>query len=198
LEEREIIRLNIDRFQWMLETELDRPAEPMIEGVMREFESRLSAIQNGKCAPKSTGAIPQRPSSHFNANPIINLGSFLPPQIGQALKATSKAIQDFALSVRLAKWRLISTAPCNQELELRIVEDGKTITLEFPCLKTNAGAWINVDLGAEMKCQAVEWRIWERNKSPQPHHSQVEFSGRQAIVASRSEPTRSQAKTGLE
>lgn len=67
MEEREIIRLNIDRFLWMLETELDRPARPMIEGVMREFESR-SAIQNGKCAPKSTGAISQHSSSHFNAN----------------------------------------------------------------------------------------------------------------------------------
>jgi hypothetical protein len=68
MEEREIISLNIERFQWMLETELDWPARPMIESVMREYENRLTAIQNGKSAPKTTGAIPQHSSSHFNAN----------------------------------------------------------------------------------------------------------------------------------
>jgi hypothetical protein len=51
MEEREIIRLDIERFQWMLETELDWPARPMIESVMREYENRLIAIQNGKSAP---------------------------------------------------------------------------------------------------------------------------------------------------
>ena len=30
---------------------------------------------------------------------------------------------------------------------------------EFPCLRTNEEAWINVDLGSEIKVQPVEWRI---------------------------------------
>lgn len=107
---------------------------------------------------------------------------FLPSNTGYPLKATCKAIQGFALRVRLAKWRLISTAPSNQALELRIVENGKTLTLGFPCLRTNAGAWINVDLGAELKFQPVEWRVWQRAKSPQPHHSRIKLGGRQTIL----------------
>ena len=61
----------------------------------------------------------------------------------------------------LSHWRQISTAPYNQELELRITENGETITLEFPCLRTNEEAWINVDLGSEIKIQPVGWRIWQ-------------------------------------
>lgn len=55
-------------------------------------------------------------------------------------------------------WHPISTAPYNQELELRIIDDGKTLTLEFPCLRTNDEAWINVDLGSQINIQPVEWR----------------------------------------
>jgi hypothetical protein len=111
-----------------------------------------------------------------------NLETHLPPHITHPFAATSKAIKDFALSVRLSKWRLISTAPSNQELELRIVEDGKISVLEFPCLRTNAGTWINVDLGAEIRFQAVEWRIWQRDRAPQPHHSKIKLGGHHAMV----------------
>jgi hypothetical protein len=103
-------------------------------------------------------------------------------QLSRAFEATSKVIQDFVLSLRLAKWRLISTAPYNQELELRVVDGGRTTVLEFPCLRTNADAWINVDLGAEVKLEAVEWRIWRREKASQPHHARIKFGGRQAIL----------------
>jgi hypothetical protein len=124
--------------------------------------------------------IPLKSTPHHGS--VNNLESDLLSQLAYVFNATGKAIQDFVLSQRLAKWRLISTAPSNQELELRIVEDGKSSVLEFPCLRTNADAWINVDLGSEIKFQAVEWRLWRRPKAPQPHHARIKFGGRQAIL----------------
>ena len=47
------------------------------------------------------------------------------------------------------------------------------MTLEFPCLRTNEEAWINVDLGSEIKVRPLEWRIWQGGKSPEPHHSKI-------------------------
>lgn len=82
----------------------------------------------------------------------------------------------------LSQWRLISTAPYNRELELRIT-DGETVTLEFPCLRTNEEAWINVDLGTEIKVQPVEWRIWQGGKSPEPHHSKIRLAARRALTS---------------
>jgi len=43
MDEIEIIRLNIERFQRMLQTELDWPARSMIENILREFENKLAA-----------------------------------------------------------------------------------------------------------------------------------------------------------
>jgi hypothetical protein len=82
----------------------------------------------------------------------------------------------------LSHWHQISTAPYNQELELRITENGETVTLEFPCLRTNEEAWINVDLGSEIKVQPVEWRIWQGRKSPEPHHSKIRLAARRALT----------------
>ena len=76
----------------------------------------------------------------------------------------------------------MSAAPYNQELELRITENGETVTLEFPCLRTNEDAWINVDLGTEIKLQPVEWRIWQGGKSPESHHSKVRLGARRALT----------------
>ena len=58
----------------------------------------------------------------------------------------------------LSDWRPASTAPCNQDLELRVSEDSATTTLPFPCRHTNGGEWINVDLGVPLQIQPVEWR----------------------------------------
>jgi hypothetical protein len=112
---------------------------------------------------------------------LESLESYLPPAIAHAVKVADKAIRDFALHIHLAQWHMISTAPCNQELELHIAESGEISILDFPCLQTNAGVWINVDLGAAIKIQPVEWRVWQRNKSPQPHHSRVKPSDRSAL-----------------
>ena len=81
----------------------------------------------------------------------------------------------------LSHWRQMSSAPYNQELQLRITENGETTTLEFPCLRTNEDAWINVDLGTEIKVQPVEWRIWQGGKSPDPHHSKIRLSAKRAL-----------------
>jgi hypothetical protein len=49
-------------------------------------------------------------------------------------------------------------------------------------LQTNAGAWINVDLGSQIELQAVEWRVWQRKKSPESHHSMFKPSDRSALL----------------
>jgi hypothetical protein len=82
-------------------------------------------------------------------------------------------IRDVISHLHWSGWRPASTAPYNQDLELRIVEDGKAITLPFPCRHTNEGEWINVDLGTTMQIQPVSWRVWRHSKSPHPHHSSI-------------------------
>jgi hypothetical protein len=79
----------------------------------------------------------------------------------------------FALHLRLHPWHPISTAPCNRGVELRVREGTAISTLEFPCQQTNAGDWINCDLGTPIKIQPVEWRAWQRGLSPQPQSPQV-------------------------
>jgi hypothetical protein len=86
-------------------------------------------------------------------------------------KGWIERIQDAVLHLHWSRWRPASTAPYNQDLELQIVEDGKTITLPFPCRHTNEGEWINVDLGTSMQIQPASWRVWPHRKSPRPHHS---------------------------
>ncbi len=93
--------------------------------------------------------------------------------ITHAIRAAYQAVEGLALRVRMARWRLISTVPCNQELELRIVENEKVLALEFPCLQISAGVWINVDLGSEIKIQPIQWRVWQGTKSPQPHRTRI-------------------------
>jgi hypothetical protein len=113
---------------------------------------------------------------------LENLESHLPSSIEHAVKDADKAVHDLVEHVHLSHWHPISTAPCNQELELRISGDGNIVTLNFPCLQTNSGAWINVDLGSQIEFQAVEWRVWQRKKSPDPHHSMIKPSDRSALL----------------
>jgi hypothetical protein len=92
----------------------------------------------------------------------------------------------FALHFRLQPWyskpwHPISTAPCNRVVELRVREGTAISTLEFPCLKTNAGAWINCDLGTAIKVQPVEWRAWQYAHAPLPRCPQVNTRGRLAL-----------------
>jgi len=97
------------------------------------------------------------------------------------IEDANHAIRDFALHIHLHHWHPISTVPCNQDVELRIAEEGMISTLEFPCQLTNAGDWINVDLSTRIEIEPVEWRVWQHNKSSQPHHSQVSVKSRVAL-----------------
>jgi len=72
-----------------------------------------------------------------------------------------------------SRWRPASTAPYNQDLELRVSEDGAIMTMPFPCRHTNEDEWINVDLGVPLQIQPVEWRAWQQSKSPHPHQSSI-------------------------
>jgi len=98
------------------------------------------------------------------------------------VKEVARALHDFALQFRLSHWRPISTAPCNQDVELRIVEERNVVPLQFPCRRMNAGEWINADLGTRIQIKPVEWRIWQRSKSPKPHFSPVRLNGRVALL----------------
>ncbi|MEJ2378228.1 MAG: hypothetical protein P8Y71_23540 [Pseudolabrys sp.] len=52
MEEIEIVRLNIERFRDILQTELDWPKRLMIENMLREFKDRLAASESNGGAPK--------------------------------------------------------------------------------------------------------------------------------------------------
>jgi len=87
----------------------------------------------------------------------------------------------FALHFRSHPWHPISTAPCNRGVELRVREERAISTLEFPCQQTNAGDWINCDLGTPINIQPLEWRAWQHGHSPQPQSPQVNTRGRSAL-----------------
>jgi len=46
---------------------------------------------------------------------------------------------------------IISTAPCNRALSFVSAKEQRISTLEFPCQQTNAGDWINCDLGTPIR-----------------------------------------------
>jgi hypothetical protein len=117
----------------------------------------------------------------MNKDRLERLESHLPSSIEHAVKDVDKSVHDFSQHIKPSHWHPISTAPYNQEFELRINENGEIATLEFPCLHTNEEAWINVDLGTEIKIQPVEWRLWQREKSLEPHHSKIKPSDRSAL-----------------
>ncbi len=93
----------------------------------------------------------------------------LPPSVDRAVKDVEHTVHDLALHADLYHWHPILTAPCNQDLELKIVEGSAMSTLPFPCRHLNDGKWINVDLGTCIKIQPVSWRVWQHRKSPHPH-----------------------------
>jgi hypothetical protein len=112
---------------------------------------------------------------------LEHLESHRPSRIEQVVRDVDNAVHDFFQHVRLSNWRPISAAPYNQEFELRIKENREIVTLEFPCLRTNEEAWINVDLGTEIRIEPVEWRHWQRERSPEPHRSKIRLSDRSAL-----------------
>ena len=83
---------------------------------------------------------------------------------------------------QLSRWRPVSTAPYNHDLELRVSEDGSVATMPFPCRHTNKDEWINVDLGVPLKIQPVEWRAWRPGKSPNAHRWSIFASAKRRLA----------------
>ena len=79
-------------------------------------------------------------------------------------------------------WHPIATAPCNQILEVRVLETGVLSTLEFPCSKTNTESWIDADLGNRVMIEPVEWRLWHHKAPQQPHRAEMQLNGRSGII----------------
>jgi hypothetical protein len=104
---------------------------------------------------------------------LEKLKDHMPSRMQRAVANADKAFHEVALHAHQSHWHPISTAPCNQELEVRIPQANKLLPLEFPCLQTNSGQWINVDLGSGLNIQPVEWRVWQLRESPQPHHLKI-------------------------
>ena len=103
--------------------------------------------------------------------------------VSDVVRVISKTDETFHIAFEhhhLSRWHPASTAPYNQDLELRVAEDGRKTTMPFPCRHTNADEWINVDLGVPLKIEPLEWRAWQRSKSPQPHQSSIFASGASA------------------
>src|SRR5437588_11516878 len=86
---------------------------------------------------------------------------------GEIIEAAVCSIRKYLL--RRYLWRPISTAPHNQDLELRVVDEDTSATISFPCRRTNAGVWINADLGTRLQIEPIAWRLWQKARSLQPH-----------------------------
>lgn len=112
---------------------------------------------------------------------IDNFEEPLPQDLGQTIRETDGAVHGALLHWHWSHWHPISTAPFNQDLDVRVVENGEAITLPFPCRHTNDGKWLNVDLGTHIKIEPVAWRVWQNRTSPQPHHSPVKMNDKSAL-----------------
>ena len=104
---------------------------------------------------------------------LEKFGEHLASDVARVLHGTDRAVHAALEHHQPSRWRLASTAPYNQDLELRVNEDGTIATMPFPCRHTNEDEWINVDLGVPLKIHPVEWRAWQQSKSPHPHQSSI-------------------------
>ena len=104
---------------------------------------------------------------------IGKIREYLVSDVARAFHQTDRAVHAALGHHHLSRWHPASTAPYNQDLELRVSEDGTTTTMPFPCRQTNEDEWINVDLGVPLQIQPVEWRAWQQSKSPHPHQSSI-------------------------
>jgi nucleotide-binding universal stress UspA family protein len=123
----------------------------------------LFARHPSGAAPKSKEAFPTDEHSE----------DYPPTAVAHVIENVEHTISDISLGFHLAHWHPISTAPCNQSLELRVAEGDDMVTVQFPCCRTNDNEWINADLGTQVHLQPVQWRIWQHSKPLHPHRSQV-------------------------
>jgi hypothetical protein len=68
-------------------------------------------------------------------------------KLSDAIDAVDLGIRRYLLHRNLAHWHPISTAPHNQVLEIRVLDENRLVTIPFPCRRNNTSDWINNDLG---------------------------------------------------
>jgi hypothetical protein len=117
---------------------------------------------------------------------VRDFGKQLLSDAAKVLEKADSALHTVLECLHLSRWHPVSTAPYNQDLEIRINEDGVTSDLPFPCRHTNGDKWINVDLGIPLQVRPVEWRIWRKGKSPHPHQSSI-FDPQESIARRRAQ-----------
>jgi hypothetical protein len=82
-------------------------------------------------------------------------------KLSDAIDAVDLGIRRYLLHGHLAHWHSISTAPNNQALEIRALDENGLVAISFPCQRTNDSDWINTDLGTRVYMRPVRWRIWQ-------------------------------------
>jgi hypothetical protein len=94
------------------------------------------------------------------------------PQFDRIILQANRRLRGSLERQRRYRWHPISTAPYNQNLELRIVDGSEAAeeVLPFPCRHLNSGEWLDPDLGVRLQIKPVEWRVWQKSVSPQPHY----------------------------
>ena len=100
---------------------------------------------------------------------IERLEARIVTDIDRGIVMVTHAIQQVLLRRKFSRWRPMSTAPYNRNLELR-VDEGSGKTAPFPCRHLNGGEWINVDLGTRTRIHPISWRVWRQSEPPLPHH----------------------------
>ena len=104
-----------------------------------------------------------------NTQPRLEPGS--PPHLAEVIEAADRKIKDYLLRQHLSLWHPISTAPNNQDLELKVLDGVSSVVLPFPCRRTNAGDWINADLETGIDIHPMKWRPWQKAKARKPQPS---------------------------
>jgi hypothetical protein len=115
--------------------------------------------------------------------PDLNgLATDLASGVEEVVRHVGQTAHDVAQRIHLSHWHPMSSVPYNQDVELRVVEDGAICVLSYPCRRLNAGGWINADLGTPIRMEPVEWRVWQHGKSPRTHRMQAPVNDRSALL----------------
>jgi hypothetical protein len=104
---------------------------------------------------------------------LENFGWHLASDLTRTIHRRERAVRGALEHRQSSRWRPVSTAPYNRDLELRVAEDGSVATMPFPCRHTNGDEWINVDLGVALKIQPLEWRAWRQSDTSQAYGSSI-------------------------
>ena len=63
----------------------------------------------------------------------------------------------------MERWRPVTTAPFDQDLELAVLERGDAHALVFPCRRAEDG-WTNAQSGRRVEVNPTHWREWSNGQ----------------------------------